>query len=108
MNTAAAANSITLGDAIRIAITHTGDSLEVVAAQVGVTSKTLSRWQCDHTEPKFSEVVKLAEVTGYDVSFFARAFGPNQGHPLVVIEGEAKAPKGAKPLALFVRAADAA
>jgi len=66
-------STITLGDAIRIAIVHSGATLEQIGAALHVTPKTLSRWQRGQTIPRFDDLVRLAACTGYDVSFFADA-----------------------------------
>lgn len=71
--TNAAMTTITLGDRIRVAINRSGLTLEEVGAAVGVTSKTVGRWQSDDTVPKFDHLVRLAHLTGYDVRFFADA-----------------------------------
>jgi transcriptional regulator with XRE-family HTH domain len=66
-------STITLGDAIRVAISHTGLTLEQLGAILDVTPKTLSRWQKDLTVPKADDLARLAVVTGYDFDFFGSA-----------------------------------
>jgi transcriptional regulator with XRE-family HTH domain len=63
--------TLTLGDAIRIAINRSGLTLEEIGEALGHTSKTVGRWQLDRNAPRFDDLVRLADLTGYDVTFFA-------------------------------------
>jgi transcriptional regulator with XRE-family HTH domain len=68
--------SITLAEAIRIAIGRTGMTLAEVGVKLGVHEKTVGRWQRGATTPDFDQVVRLASLARMPLSTFADAVTP--------------------------------
>lgn len=66
--------TLTLADAIRIAINRSGLTLEEVGKELDVTPKTVGRWQLGRNVPKFDHLVMIADLTGYEVNFFVDAY----------------------------------
>jgi transcriptional regulator with XRE-family HTH domain len=74
------------------------------AELVGLSNSQISAWERGSMPRQYGAIVaQIASATGVDRGWLA--FGPNQGHPLVVIDGGAKVPTTRRPLPLFVDAA---
>ena len=63
--------TLTLADAIRVAVARSGLTLIEIGEALDIDPKTISRWQLGRNTPRFDHLVMLAELTGYDVGFFA-------------------------------------
>jgi hypothetical protein len=74
-------NTITLAEAIRLAIHRSGHTAGWIAAQMNVSARTVSNWQTGATMPKFDDLVHLARITGADVEDFADTIGHTRRYP---------------------------
>jgi len=61
---------IDLADRLRITITNNG-GYEKVSQQTGISVSTLKRSASGRTEPKFKDVMAIAECTGTSVAYLA-------------------------------------
>lgn len=59
-----------IGDKLRIARTAMGYTLDKVAAEIGIGQSSLSEFENDKREPRFSQLSKLAELYRRPVEFF--------------------------------------
>jgi Zn-dependent peptidase ImmA (M78 family)/DNA-binding XRE family transcriptional regulator len=55
---------------LQIARERRGLFSKELAAQLGVSDKTISNWECGNRQPSESDVAKLAQVTGFPDAFF--------------------------------------
>lgn len=65
-------NTLTLGEKISIARKKIKLSQTDLAEKLGVGIATISRWETDGSEPTFSQIEKIASVTGSSISFFVK------------------------------------
>lgn len=57
--------SMTIGAWVRAARTHKGMTQEELGDQLGLTKGNISAWEKERHEPSYSQMRKIAEVTGY-------------------------------------------
>lgn len=92
----------TLGDAIAKARNTSGLDQERLAALLGVSPKTVGRWERDINRIPFETMVLIAQITDRDVSWFAE-FVPLDPPPATVRARSAKTPKTAARATKTVR-----
>lgn len=57
---------LTLGDRIRKARKHALLDPDELAGKLGVSTKTIARWERDESEPRVSDAARIAQVTGVE------------------------------------------
>lgn len=69
---------LTLGKQLAAARERLGLDQDEMAESVSASRSTISRWERDKAVPPFNTVVRWSELTGWDLSLFARAETPTQ------------------------------
>lgn len=66
------ATGFTLGDSLRKARKSANLDQDQLAARLGVSSKTVSRWERDEHQPPFDMMIRVARITGRDIGWFTQ------------------------------------
>jgi transcriptional regulator with XRE-family HTH domain len=63
--------NMTLGSKIRLARKEAGfNNVETLAVELGVSQRTVQRWETDQFEPTLTMLIRISRVTGKPMSFF--------------------------------------
>lgn len=106
------APTLTLGERLRAARDHAGLTTRDAAYAIDASASGVAKWERDGADPGASKIAKLAKLYNVDVRWLLEGVdtsavsGPNQGHPLVVIEGgKTSGPRPRPPVCPVERAA---
>ena len=69
---------VTLGVRMQLALRSSKHSIEAIAAELGVTRGTVSRWMNDHAIPRLVYIRLWAQITGVDYDWLLTGRDPGR------------------------------